>query len=93
MSSCRTMRARPAPSAVRMASSRSRDAARQHAIASRLAASTDAKVAYYVWARAKLQVVVARQAVEQAKSHVSDVQKSLAADGAPVALTSSAAAT
>lgn len=53
---------------------RARDAARLQAQASRLTAAADAKVAYYAWARAELQLVVAEQALEQARQHEKDVQ-------------------
>ena len=42
--------------------------------AARLKAATDAKVIYYTWVRAKLQEVVAEQALLQAKAHLVDAQ-------------------
>jgi outer membrane protein len=42
--------------------------------ATRFKVSADAKATYYAWVRAKLQRVVAAQAVLQAKAHVVDVQ-------------------
>jgi outer membrane protein len=42
--------------------------------AARLKAATDAKVLYYTWVRAKLQEVVAEQALLQAKAHLVDAQ-------------------
>jgi outer membrane protein TolC len=42
--------------------------------ATRFKVSADAKAAYYAWVRARLQRVVAAQAVLQAKAHVVDVE-------------------
>ncbi|HKQ69794.1 MAG TPA: TolC family protein [Polyangiaceae bacterium] len=42
--------------------------------ATRLKVSSDAKVSYYTWVRARLQEVVAEQAVEQAKAHLVDAK-------------------
>ena len=42
--------------------------------AAELKAATDAKVLYYTWARARLQVLVAEQALAQARGHLVDVQ-------------------
>jgi outer membrane protein TolC len=47
--------------------------------ATRLKTAADAKVAYYTWVRAKLQEVVAEQALEQSKAHLVDVQHAFAA--------------
>jgi outer membrane protein TolC len=46
-----------------------RDAAALQVSAAKLNVALDAKVAYYNWARAKLQVLVADQALLQAKAH------------------------
>jgi outer membrane protein len=43
--------------------------------AARLTAAADAKVAFYNWQRAKGQVVVAAEAVEQARAHVEDANR------------------
>jgi outer membrane protein len=42
--------------------------------ATRLKAGTDGRVLYYTWVRAKLQLVVAEQALEQARAHLTDVR-------------------
>jgi outer membrane protein TolC len=47
--------------------------------ATRLKTAADAKVTYYTWVRAKLQEVVAEQALEQAKAHLVDVQHAFTA--------------
>jgi outer membrane protein TolC len=44
--------------------------------------AADARVAYYTWARAKLEAVVAADAVHQADLHLADVQHRLDADRA-----------
>jgi outer membrane protein TolC len=41
--------------------------------AERLRTAADARVAYYAWARARLQTVVAERAVAQARAHLKDV--------------------
>ncbi len=43
-----------------------------------LLVANDAKVTYYNWVKAKGQVIVAKEAVEQAKAHVADAQKAFA---------------
>jgi outer membrane protein TolC len=55
--------------ALQRAALATRDAARQTERATRLQIATDARVAYYGWARARLSVVVAEQAVAQARGH------------------------
>jgi outer membrane protein TolC len=47
--------------------------------ATRLKTASDAKVTYYTWVRAKLQEVVAEQALDQAKAHLVDVQHAFTA--------------
>ena len=43
--------------------------------ATRLKVATDARLAYYGWAKARLQVVVAEQALAQAEGHLTDVRR------------------
>jgi outer membrane protein TolC len=57
------------------AASKNVNAARLAEKATRFKVAADARGAYYAWVRAKLQRVVAAQAVEQAKAHVVDVKK------------------
>lgn len=54
------------------AARRTRDASELTSRNSELTQATDTKVAYYEWARAKLQVVVQEQALEQAKAQARD---------------------
>jgi outer membrane protein TolC len=61
------------------AASKNQKAAAVTEKATRLKTASDAKVAYYTWVRAKLQEVVAEQALEQAKAHLLDVQHAFAA--------------
>ena len=51
------------------------DAARFNERASRRQTALDGRVLYYQWAQAKLQTVVAEQALESAREHLSDVKK------------------
>jgi outer membrane protein len=51
------------------------DAARFNERASRRQTGLDGRVLYYQWAQAKLQTVVAEQALESAREHLSDVKK------------------
>ncbi len=51
-------------------------AAELTALATRLRVETDARLAYYTWVRARLQVAVAEQALEQAHGHLTDVRHS-----------------
>jgi outer membrane protein TolC len=62
------------------AASRSARAARLNALATRLKVQTDAKLAYYGWIRARLQVEVASRAVVQARQHLEDVRVAFRAD-------------
>ncbi|HTS82573.1 MAG TPA: TolC family protein [Myxococcaceae bacterium] len=62
------------------AASKSARAARLNALATRLKISTDAKLAYYGWLRAKLQAGVAARAVVQAQQHLEDVRVAFRAD-------------
>ena len=50
--------------------------------AARLRVATDARVAYYAWVRARLATGIARQALEQARGHLGDVQLAAAAGAA-----------
>jgi outer membrane protein len=50
------------------------DAARDQRRASELSAAEDARLAYYDWVRAKLQVVISRRQVEQVKSTLDKVK-------------------
>jgi outer membrane protein len=56
------------------AAKHSTEAARLDAEATRRITATNAKIAYYDWARAKLQVIVADQSRAQAKSYVVDTK-------------------
>lgn len=56
------------------AATHSEQAAKLNEQAARLATATNAKVAYYAWVRAKLQVVVAQAAVEQSRDRLNDVR-------------------
>jgi outer membrane protein TolC len=60
------------------AASHSEKAAKLSAEAEVLQVAADAKVAYFNWVRAKGSVVVAAEAVEQARAHVDDAKKSFA---------------
>jgi outer membrane protein TolC len=56
------------------AASHSERAAALSADATKLKVATDGKALYYSWVRAKLQMVVADQALEQARGHLVDVK-------------------
>lgn len=56
------------------AASRSESAAKLDLEASRRKAALDGRVAFYSWVRAKAQVIVAEQAVEQARGHLADAR-------------------
>jgi outer membrane protein TolC len=60
--------------AVHDAAKHQREAARWSAEAARLQIATDARSAYYQWARARLQTVVAEQALVQARGHLADAR-------------------
>ena len=60
--------------AVHDAAQHQREAARFSAEATRLQIATDARSAYYQWARARLQTVVAEQALVQARGHLADAR-------------------
>jgi outer membrane protein len=60
--------------AVHDAAKHQREAARWSAGAARLQIATDARSAYYQWARARLQTVVAEQALLQARGHLTDAR-------------------
>jgi outer membrane protein TolC len=61
------------------AASRSVRAAELDERATRLKAALDGRIAYYGWARAKLQAFVAQQALGQSRDHLSDVRHSFEA--------------
>jgi outer membrane protein TolC len=61
--------------AVHDAAKHQREAARWSAEATRLQIATDARSAYYQWARARLQTVVAAQALVQARGHLADARR------------------
>lgn len=54
----------------RDAAEHAREAANLGAQAARRVAAAQARLAYYAWARAKLQRIVTRQAIEQARQHL-----------------------
>ncbi|HZS35297.1 MAG TPA: TolC family protein [Polyangia bacterium] len=56
--------------AAHAAATSNREAARATERAARLQLAADARVGYYQWARARLQVVVAEQALAQAQTHL-----------------------
>jgi outer membrane protein len=56
------------------AASHSERAASLSADATRLKTAADGKALYYTWVRAKLQQVVAEQALDQARAHLTDVK-------------------
>lgn len=60
--------------AVHDAAKHQREAARWSAEAARLQIASDARSAYYQWARARLQTVVAEQALVQARGHLVDAR-------------------
>lgn len=55
------------------------EAARAGVEASRLGVLADARVAYYAWVNARLRLVVAEQALGQARAHLKDAQAMFAA--------------
>ncbi len=57
------------------AASHAESASRLQAQAAELQVAADAKIAFYNWVRAKGQVVVAHEAVEQARAHVADARR------------------
>ena len=61
--------------AVHDAAKHQREAARWSTEAARLQIATDARSAYYQWARARLQTVVAEQALVQARGHLADARR------------------
>lgn len=60
--------------ALHAAASRSREAAALGARAARLQAASDGRLAYYAWARARLQAMVAADALVQARRHLERVE-------------------
>lgn len=58
------------------------DSARWTEHAQQRAVATDARLVYYAWARARLSVLVATDAVRQAELHLVDVERRAAADHA-----------
>jgi outer membrane protein TolC len=63
--------------ALHAVAARNRDAVEQMAQATRLQTAADAKNLYYNWARARLQTVVAEQALTQAQQHKLNVEHAL----------------
>jgi outer membrane protein TolC len=59
------------------AASRAEAAATHSVESAERRAATDARTAYYGWVRARLGVIVAEQALEQAKGHLADAQQAL----------------
>lgn len=55
---------------------------RANVTATKRRVATDARIAYYGWVRAKLGVLVAEQALEQAKTHLTDANAALEAGSA-----------
>jgi outer membrane protein TolC len=60
------------------AASHGEKAARMAAEAEGYQAAADARIAYYNWVRAKGAVVVAKEAIDQARAHVEDAKKAFA---------------
>lgn len=60
------------------AASHGEKAARLAAEAESFQAAADARIAYYNWVRAKGSVVVAKEAIDQARAHVEDAKKAFA---------------
>jgi outer membrane protein TolC len=56
----------------------SRDAARHNERAAGAKAQSDARLLYYSWARARLQIIVAEQSVTQVQGHLGNLQRALA---------------
>lgn len=63
----------------REAATLSRDAAKESVEVARQRGVADARIAYYAWVRARLGVVVAEKAAEQARAHLGDVKAALSA--------------
>ncbi len=60
-------------------------AAEQTELASRLEAALGGRVAYYAWARARLEAFVAHQALEEARAHLVDVRHAFEAGSTSMA--------
>ena len=60
------------------AASHNEKSARHAAEAEALQAGADAKISYFNWVRAKGGIVVAQEAIDQAKAHLEDAKKSFA---------------
>jgi outer membrane protein TolC len=60
------------------AASHNEKAAKLAAEAESFQAAADAKIAYYNWVRAKGGVIVAKEAIDQARAHVDDAKKAFA---------------
>jgi outer membrane protein TolC len=60
------------------AASHGEKAARMSAEAEGFQAAADARIVYYNWVRAKGSVVVAKEAIDQARAHVEDAKKAFA---------------
>jgi outer membrane protein TolC len=56
------------------AATKSREAARLDVVSANAKASTEGKLAFYNWARARASVVVAEQSLETAKTHLGDAK-------------------
>jgi len=69
----------------RAAASGNAEAAASSERAARLRVATEARVAYYLWLRARMQVQIAEQAVEQARGHLEDVRHAAEAETASTA--------
>ncbi len=68
----------------RDAASLSRQAAEASVESTKQRAAADARIAYYAWVRARLGVVVAEQALDQAEAHLTDARAMLdAGSGSP----------
>lgn len=61
------------------AATRSEEAASFTSAATGREVAVEARVLYYEWARARLEIAVAEQALEQSRSHLSDAQAGVAA--------------
>lgn len=68
--------------AAHTAASQSRRAAEHTEAASRAKTATEARLAYYAWVDARLQVIVAEQALAQSEGHLDDVRRIEAAGNA-----------
>jgi outer membrane protein TolC len=67
---------------VNEAARQQREASRWSVLATRRQVAADAREAYYAWARSRLQVVVAQQALLQTRAHLQSAQSSFEAGGA-----------